>query len=249
MALFDTLHNDILNYRAHYKARGKISEYQHAVIGKPAWPTDKNRNLVLAGDTAVELGNPKDASISFLYWVERPELLENARISVIGPDISGAAGRRLSFGKVVIIGGTGFDGENSFDRYREMEMLRYDMHLKGYMMRAVSRYGQEWSRVSHEALGKGFSFAVLGGAIIDKYMKLDYVRSVEVIFITAGRDDVLALRPTGDKIAAVIGAMNKMAAEMTFDCDTCEYTAVCGDVAELRSMRKALERKETGSRA
>lgn len=249
MALFDKHHDDIVDYLGRYRAQGRISEYQHTGIGHPAWPTDKNRNLVLAGDTAVELGNPKDVSISFLYWLEKPALVANARISVIGPDISEAAGRRLSFGKVVIIGGTGFDGENRFGRYREMEMLRYDMHLKGYMMRAASRYGQEWSRVSHEALEKSFSFAVLGGAIIDKYMKLDYVRSVEVIFITAGRDDVLALRPTGDKIAAVIGAMNKMAAEMTFDCDICEYTAVCGDVAELRSMRKALERKETGSHA
>ena len=57
-------------------------------------------------------------------------------------------------------------------------------------------------------------------------MQLDYVRAVEVIFVTAGRDDVLALRETAAEIGAIIGAMNKMAEEMSFDCDACEYAGL-----------------------
>jgi CO dehydrogenase/acetyl-CoA synthase beta subunit len=245
LALFDKHHNDIINFLDHHKARGGLTVYRHMAAHSAApWPIDKNRNMVMAGDTAVELGNPKDASVSFLYWVDDPTRLHHGRISVVGPDIPDSIGKRLSYGKIVIIGGTGFDAENSFDRYREMELLRYDMHLKGYMMRAVSRYGQEWSRVSREAVDKGFSFAVLGAAIIDQYMKLDYVSSVEVIFVTAGRDELTSLHKTSEGVSTIIGAMNKMAGELSFDCDSCEYTEVCGDVAELRSMRRALQEKE-----
>lgn len=247
--MFDRQHNEITRYLARRSAAGKVREYRHDGGNRLPWPTDEHRNMVMAGDTAVELGNPKDASVSFLYWLEDPGPLQSGRISVVGPDIAAADGMRLPFGKVVIVGGLGFDAENRFDRYREMALMSCDLHLKGYMVRAASHYGREWGRVSREALRSGFSFSVLGGAIIDQYMQLDYVRAVEVIFVTAGCDDVLALRETAAEIGAIIGAMNKMAEEMSFDCDACEYAPVCGDVSELRAMRRALQKRGAASHA
>ncbi len=247
--MFNRQHNQITRYLAKKRAEGSVREYRHDGGKQPPWPTDKHRNLVMAGDTAVELGNPKDASASILYWVEDPRMLQSGRISVVGPDIAEADGGRLPFGKLVIIGGAEFDAENRFDRYREMALMSCDLHLKGYMVRAASHYGREWGRVSHEALRGGFSFSVLGGAIIDQYMPLAYVSAVEVIFVTAGRDDVLLLCETAREIRAIIGAMNKMAEEMSFDCDACEFAPVCGDVTELRAMRRALQKKEAPSHA
>ncbi len=247
MGLFDKQFQEITAFLERRRKEGNVSEFLHD--RKTRWPSEKNRNLVLGADTAVELGNPRDASASFLLWVNDPSLLKNGRISVVGPDLPQLSGQRVSFGRVVIAGGMDFDAENSFERYREMELLRYDIHMKGYMMRAVSQYGREWSRVSREALDSGFSFSILGGAIVDQYLKLGYIRGVEVIFVTAGRDEVLALGHIGEGVLSIIGAMNKMADEMSFDCDTCEYTAVCGDVAELRSMRSALQRKEAAAGA
>lgn len=247
MGLFDKQYQEITAFLSRKRNEGNVTEFLHS--HETRWPSEKNRNLVLGPDTAVELGNPRDASASFLLWVNDPSLLKNGRISVVGPDLPQLSGQRVSFGRVVIAGGTDFDAENSYDRYREMELLRYDIHLKGYMMRAVSQYGREWSRVSREALEKGLSFEVLGGAFVDQYRSLSYIRAVEVIFVTAGRDDVQPLKQTGEGVLSIISAMNKMADEMSFDCDTCEYTAVCGDVAELRSMRSALQRKEAATGA
>lgn len=247
MGLFDKQYQEIEAFLSGKQNEGNVTEFLHS--HETRWPSEKNRNLVLGPDTAVELGNPKDASASFLLWVNDPSLLKNRRITVVGPDLSQLNGQRVSFGRVVIAGGTDFNAENSYDRYREMELLRYDIHLKGYMMRAVSQYGREWSRVSREALEKGFSFEVLGGAIIDQYLKLSYIRAVEVIFVTAGRDDVKTLGQIGEGVLSIISAMNKMADEMSFDCDTCEYTVVCGNVAELRAMHDALQRKAAASNA
>ncbi len=245
MALFDQNLIEIRDYLARKAAAGNVSEYFHT--GPTRWPTEKNRNLVLGQDTAVELGNPKDASTAFLFWVDDPNAVRHGRVTIVGPDLPELNGRRVSFGRVVIVGGTDFDGENSYDRYREMELLRYDIHLKGYMMRSASQYGREWSRVSRQALADGISLRTLGGALIDTFSERNYVRAVEVLFVTGNREDVLELQEISEPVMKRIGAMNKMAEELSFDCDACDYSDVCGDVAELRSMRSALKRKEASA--
>jgi CO dehydrogenase/acetyl-CoA synthase beta subunit len=108
----------------------------------------------------------------------------------------------------------------------------------------VSQYQREWSRISHKALENNFSFRTLGGALIDRFLELDFVRSVEVIFITASREDVLEMQSISNQVLRIIRAMNKMAEELSFDCDTCEFSEVCDDVAELRSMRHTLKKQE-----
>jgi CO dehydrogenase/acetyl-CoA synthase beta subunit len=238
--MFDKHFVQIKGFLKRKQSEGKVSEFFHQ--GNIQWPMDKNRNLVMAHDTAVELGNPKDASLAFLLWLNDPAKLQNGKITVIGPDLPQLAGTHASFGKIVMVAGDDFNEDNSFDRYREMELLRYDIPLKGYMMRAVSQYQREWSRVSKEAIDKGFSFKILGGALIDKFLDLGYVRAVETIFITSSRQDVLELSTIADEAVKIIGAMNKMAADLSFDCDTCEYNEVCDDVSELRNMHSKLHK-------
>ncbi len=242
MGLFDKQYTAISDYLDSRRSEGKVSVFTHS--GKTDWPTDKKQNLVLGQDTAVELGNPKDASTSFLLWVNQPGEIRNGRITIVGPDLHQLIGKQSSFGKIVIVAGSDFDADNSHERYREMELLRYDIHLKGYMMRGVSQQQREWSRVSNDAIRNGFSFKYLGGALMDKFSQLPYVRAVETIFITSCREDVQAAEIIADNVFRVISAMNKMAEEMSLDCDTCDYNDVCGDVAELRSMRKKLQKKD-----
>ncbi len=242
MGLFDKQYKLVSEYLDLRRAQGKVTEYFHT--GPTQWPSEKNRNLVLGQDTAVELGSPRDASTAFLLWVNDPEWLKNGRISVVGPDLPALSGKPVSFGKIVIAGGWDFDADNSYDRYREMELLRYDVHLKGYMMRGVSQYQREWSRVSHEALNNGFSFRHLGSALLDQYLAVEYVKTAEIIFITADQATVLEAKAIADEVFTLISAMNKMAEELSFNCNTCDYREVCGDVAELRSMRSKLQKKD-----
>jgi CO dehydrogenase/acetyl-CoA synthase beta subunit len=247
MGLFDKQYSDFKRFLEKKHLQGIVSESLN--LNGCDWPTERNRNLVLAADTAVELGNPKDASTSFLMWVNDPEKIRHGRVSIVGPDLPALSGRQVSFGKIVIVAAPDFDADNSYDRYRELELLRYDIHLKGYMMRGVSQQQREWSRVSRDAVSRGFSFQHLGAALIDQFSKVSYVHAVETVFITAGREDVLKAKAIGDDVFKLISAMNKMAEELSFDCDTCDYNDVCGDVAELRSMRKSLKGKEAAGHA
>jgi CO dehydrogenase/acetyl-CoA synthase beta subunit len=241
MGLFDKYADEIESYLARKQGEGNVSVFFNQ--GGSSWPLSKNRNLVLRQDTAIELGNPKDASTSFQIWRTEPDSVMNRRISLVGPDLSQIKSSQISFGKIIIVGGNDFNEENSYGRYRALELVRYDIHLKGYMMRGASQYQREWSRISKEAMDNGFSLGVLGGALIDKFLELDFVRSVEVVFITAGRQDVLEMKAVSDQVMKVIGAMNKMSSELSFDCQSCAYTDVCGDVAELRAMRNSRKKK------
>lgn len=241
MALFEKQFNEIHDY---LKERESHPAYREIVHAAPcAWPSGMKRSVVLAQDMAVELGSPQQESASFLVWHDDPARVRDGLITLVGPDLPASAGKSLPFGKVVLLAATGFNETNGYDRYRELDGVRYELDLKGYMMRAVSQYRREWSRVSTEAVEGGFSFGVLGGALIDAYRRREYVRAAEVIFVTASREDVASLGPAADGALRIIGAMNKMLEELEFDCDTCENTDVCGDVAELRAMRESLLRK------
>ncbi|MBS3759070.1 MAG: hypothetical protein KGY61_10450 [Desulfobacterales bacterium] len=247
MSPFDKHIEQIRRLLEKHQAAGRIAEHAHA--GEIDWPRSNRRSLVLANDTGVELGHPRDASTAFLLWTNNPGSVSDNRITVIGPELPEIAGRRAAFGKIVIVEGEDFNETNSFERYREMELLRYDIDLSGYMMRGVSQYQREWSRISRDALRNGFSFKLLGGALLEKFAALPYIKAAEIIFITQGREAVLEAKTIADGAIKIIGAMNKMAETLSFDCSTCEYRDVCADVAELRSMRKALIHNKAATHA
>jgi CO dehydrogenase/acetyl-CoA synthase beta subunit len=108
------------------------------------------------------------------------------------------------------------------------------------MLRAVSQYGKEWCRISREAVSAGFSSAVLGSHLIKMFKEKEYVKAAEIVFITSSPEDVRALGNIVGPAAKVIAAMNKMAYEMEFDCDDCEYQDVCDDASDLKRMRERL---------
>jgi len=240
MELFERTFSDIRNY---VQSKKSVS---FSVTGRESiWPGGAGRNVVLAEDMAVELGNPQNDSSSSLLWTEHPDLVTDGRITLIGPDIPSGSGSSLPFGKVMLVHVSGFDEDNTYERYKEMEAVRYAVDLKGYMIRAVSQYQREWSRISRDAVQKGFSFEILGGVLRNEYLKKDYVRAVEMIFVTSNTDDVRELKEITKNVGRTINAMDKMLNEMDSDCDECEYNDVCDEVEELKGMKKSRDEKRT----
>jgi CO dehydrogenase/acetyl-CoA synthase beta subunit len=238
---FDRHFDDILFNLQRMRELGKISEGFHR--GDFDWPLADKGDLVMGVDTAVELGHPKEGSMAFLIWTSEPMRLKNKRISVLGPDLHQLGGKRIPFGKIILLGVEGFNEGNSYERYRQLENVRYDIHLKGYMMRGVSQYGREWSRVSRKAIEDGFSLPILGGTLVDRYLDFEFVQTVEVVFFTSGLQDMKPFLPIAENALKIIGAMNKMIEEVSYDCDTCEYNEVCGEVKDLRALRRSLQKR------
>jgi CO dehydrogenase/acetyl-CoA synthase beta subunit len=210
---------------------------------KKAWLSGQGRNVVLSDDMAVELGNPQMNSASCLIWTQKPDLIGDGKIHLIGPDIKDSKDRSLPFGKIVLAQVSGFDEETTYDKYKEMEAVRYSLDLKGYMIRAVSQYQREWSRISREALQNGFSFEILGSALRNEYLKKDYIHAVEILFVTSSAEDVGELQEITKNVGRTISALNKMLSEIDSDCDECEYNDVCDEVEELKGMKKTRDEK------
>ena len=211
------------------------------------WPQGGGRNIVIGDDVGVELGSPQKASAAALIWTRDPKKVSDNRITLIGPDIHESAGKSLPFGKIVLVEVEGIDEDNAFHRYMEMEGARYDVDLKGYMIRAVSKTRKEWCRISKQAVAQGFGFDILGARLIQQLRQKPYIRKVELIFITSGTEDVNAVEAIVGPAQRVIAAMNKMANEMALDCGSCDYNDVCSEVAMLGAMREKLQDRQSGS--
>jgi len=211
-----------------------------------AWPAGGNRNIVLAGQVGVELGSPEMDSISSLIWTQDDSLVDNGRITLIGPDLDTCRHMSIPFGCIVLARVQGMNEENAYERYREMEHLKYGLDLKGYMLRAVSGYQKLWCRISVDALDSGFSLDTLGASLMRLFYSLPYVISVEILFITSSRTHITALNDMTINVSRIMQAMNKMATELSFDCSECEYQDVCNDALALKDMRKTYIERSGG---
>jgi len=211
--------------------------------GTRPWPKGGPRNIVLSEDLGLELGSPEKESVSCLLWTEQPGLVNDGRITLIGPDFPESRGKSLPLGKVVLAGVHGFNEDNAYDRHKDLEYLRYNLDLKGFMLRAVSQFMREWCRVSTEALRAGFNARILGAALMEEFASQEYVKSVEVLYITSSTADVRKLKEITGPAEKIIGAMNKMAEEMDCDCADCDYQDVCDEATELKAMRERLMQK------
>jgi CO dehydrogenase/acetyl-CoA synthase beta subunit len=243
MQLFDDIIGEIKAYQMREKAQGNLREVAYS--RSLSWPDAGNYNLVLQSDTGLELGHPSLESVALHLWTQDMDLIKDNKISVIGPDIAESTDPILPFGKIILVGGSGFNEENAHDRYREINLARFDLSLAGYMMRGTSQYMREWSRISRDALSKGFSFSTLGSSLISHYKKIDYISAVEILFITTSNRNVFeTIKPLAEKAVKISNAMSKMTEEMSFDCDDCEYEEICSEVAAIRNMRKTRQKIE-----
>jgi CO dehydrogenase/acetyl-CoA synthase beta subunit len=210
----------------------------------PAWPPGKKGNVVLQADTAVELGSPQDESVAFHVWTADPDLVHDGCITLVGPDVGESLGRHLPFGKAVLLGVEDICEENCVERYRELGLRRYDLNLAGYMLRAPSQVGREWSRVSRQAVDGGFTLATLGGALIRLYKALPYVKSAEVLVVTSSPADVRELSMIGERASRQMDAWNKMTTELVRECESCEFNDVCSQVEDFRVSRRTPQQGE-----
>lgn len=208
------------------------------------WERGKPGEIILGTDTAIELGHPLTESIAFLLWSQDSDRVQDGRITLIGPELDEITLPKAPFGKVILVRVHGFNADNAYERFQEMDMIGLRLGLKGYMLRAVPQNNREWGRISQQALKQGLSLQVIGNELIREYRKLEYVDAAEAIFITSSKEDILRLKPTSEKVAQIIKAMNKIFDNLEYDCQACGFKDVCDEVGELRGMHKKAKRKE-----
>lgn len=228
-----------LHLRINQTAKNNIRK-QHKRQYTPFINNSDKKEIILSQNVGRELGHPRQNSLAFIAWTK--ETVARDQITLIGKDILEASDLHMDFGKVILLNVTGFEPDNTYDRYQELDLLRFKLNLHGYMMRAASQQMREWSRISQHALKQGLSLFDLGSAWIDLYSQVPYVTAVEVI-LTTEDNFINQLNPISQYVLQYVRAMMKMHEEVSLDCSSCDYQNVCNEVQSLRTMRKNILEK------
>ena len=233
MSLLDQPLKEIRAYMDNKRVQGRARELPLA----PVIPWATSPQIVLREDMGLELGKPGFASRSVLLWGSGTDVVDS-RITLVGHDFWDFPSSNLPFAQFIMVGGRFGD---EYECYRDLRDASYGLCLNGFMMRFYPSRQSIWCRVSREALASGFGVQVMGSALIQKIKNLDFVDSVEVLFITSSKADVDELDPAADLVLDVVKALMKMCENMNLDCDSCEYVKVCASVEGLRHLRKRLQ--------
>lgn len=251
MALFDTYIKKLADYQQDLRAKGRQvreiycpTEVSELTEGLPVRVGSQDSGgIILRGDTFIELGNPDAGSCAFLMWTDKPPLIQDGRITLIGPDIPESPGSSLPFGQVLMVGGAGLgEGEHTL---LEGNQFIADQ-IEGYMIKSVSQL--MWSRVSRDAAGKGFNFETLGRALMAIFKsEVSKIEAMEVIFVTSSKEDLQLLDKIGEQVREISHNITKevwlakgydIECTQLWDCESCPDSSVCDDIKEMVNVRK-----------
>ena len=259
MATFDAHVRRVADYVDALRTMGRPTRH-FAVASSVAALTDglpvrvgpgANPNIILRGDTFIELGSPEAGSCALALWTDTPSLIRDGQITLVGPDMSEAPGATLPFGQVVLVGGTDLSPAD----HQSVGQAQYVAdQIEGYMVRATSR--NMWTRVSKDAAAKGFGFEALGRALMAIYRStVPRVQAIEIIFVTTSKDDVLGLddiaggvRDRGAEIVKDQWKARGFDLDCDLDCRSCHDKDVCDDVRKLIAGRMRKKRKAAARR-
>ncbi len=200
--------------------------------------------VVLRSETFVELGGPDAGSSGQLLWTEDDSLVQDGRVTLVGPDIPASEGASLPYGQAILVAGSGLTGEE----HELLERTQYVAdRIEGYMVKTTSE--RLWSRVSRDAVTKGFNFKSLGSALMAIFKsELEKLSAVELVFVTSSKEDVQRLEEIATQVRSIgknIVRENWLArgydileCTLGWDCSTCPDRPVCDDIREVIKIRK-----------
>ncbi len=198
--------------------------------------SDKN-SVIFLSDTAFELGGNQKPCVSSLAVSSDIEFSDS--VYLLGTDLNEIKADS-PFGKFVFVQVMEFDNEqDTFNKIKELEALRYHLSVDGFMTRASALNMREQIRVSKKAVKSSITFADYGNTLLQKYLKFPYVKSAEIYFIT-DFDDFEKLNSVAKKISQTTSALNHIFDNVMFDCSTCNLKEICDEVDGLKELHLKL---------
>jgi CO dehydrogenase/acetyl-CoA synthase beta subunit len=210
---------------------------------------DANAGLILRTDTFAELGSPELGSCAFPLWTRDPALVDDGRITLIGPSIRESQGASLPFGQVLMVAGEELGDED----HAEVEQGQYVAdQIDGYMIRSTP--GRMWSRIRNDAAAKGFDFDVLGKALMVLFKsQIPRIQAMEVLFVTSSREDVEQLNGLAEQVRTIGKHMVRstwlargydiLECTLHVDCKSCSDKPECDEIRDVVKIRKTKLRK------
>lgn len=192
-------------------------------------------SIILRDDTHVDLGDSQSGSCSIVIKTKTLPIINDGRITLVGPDIVESTRKSLPFGQIMIVGGEKID-ELDYEYIYDIQYI--DGWIRGYMVRSM--YKNMWCRVNKDAAQKGLCFEIIGKTLIDlAKTNINEIESVEVIFITTDQSDMQLLYNIDLSIEKFLKENRKnqlkndgYEIDCGFDCQTCVDKETCDRIRE-----------------
>ncbi len=223
MKLYDNLINEI---KCNLNNANVLSSHKSLNV------SDKN-SVIFLSDTAFELGGSQKPCVSSLAITN--DIIFSNSVYLIGDDLNKIK-FDSPFGKFVFIQIENFENEqDTFNKIKELESLRYRLNVDGFMTRASALNMREQIRVSKNTIKSKIGFGDYGKTLLCEYLKFPYVKSAEIYFIT-DFDDFDKLNSIANKISQTTSALNHIFDNVMFDCSTCNLKEICDEVDGLKEL-------------
>ena len=195
--------------------------------------TSNKNSVIFLSDTAFELGGGQKPCVSSLAVSNDMEFKNS--VYLLGKDLNEIKADS-PFGKFVLVQVKESDDEQeTFNKIKELESLRYRLSVDGFMTRASALNMREQIRVSKKAIKSGVTFADYGNTLLQEYLTFSYVKSAEIYFVT-DFDDFERLNSAAKKISQTTSALNHIFDNVMFDCSTCNLKEICDEVDGLKEL-------------
>lgn len=221
------LYNNLIN------AIKSILNGSNVVLSENNLNVSNKNSVIFLSDTAFELGGNQKPCVSSL--AVSSDIKFSNSVFLQGNDLDEIK-TDSPFGKFVFIQIEDYENEQeTFDKIKELEALRYHLSVDGFMTRASALNMREQIRVSKKAIKSGVKFGDYGNALLNEYLKFSYVKSAEIYFIT-DFDDFEKLNSVAKKISQTTSALNHIFDNVMFDCSTCNLKEICDEVDGLKEL-------------
>ncbi len=222
------LYNNLIN-----EIKGILSNAIRLNSNTISLSVSEKNTVIFLSDTAFELGGSQKPCVSSLAVTN--DIVFSNSVFLLGNDLDKIKADS-PFGKFVFIQIEEFENEQeTFDKIKELEALRYRLSVDGFMTRASALNLREQIRVSKNAVKSGLTFANYGKALLNEFLKFSYVKSAEIYFVTEF-NDFETLNHIAKKINQTTSALNHIFDNVMFDCSTCNLKEICDEVDGLKEL-------------
>ena len=219
---------------------GSSEPKRYAYDPSRAWGETDAFELIMARDTACELGGDNHPAVNFTCVTTSPELVDRDEILLYGKDLSllppASPFARITLLRVGDIESDDDDTEQAFRAIQNMDFVKYHVFPKGYMIRTSSENHREQVRISREAVRGGISFERVGNAFLRRYKQDENILSAKVLFITAPDADYDGLLKAARQVSKITMSLTKILEGMSTDCSICSLKPICDEVEGMKEL-------------
>lgn len=203
--------------------------------------------LILVKEAAFELGEGSLPSVAYTLTTDNAALISGDRILLFGRDLSELK-ENTPYARITILltGDIGEHGDQGAHAIiKTLELKKYDVSPRGFMMRASALSCREQVRVSKAAIKNGLSFEHVGNLFISKYKENVHVKAAAVIFVTLPEGPYPELDRLACSAAEITRTLNHILTDYKMDCRACEWKPVCDEVDGLKELHSKTSGQES----